>query len=785
MRSLRFIFAFSLLISLCLAAMTTQAGPYRVALTAKPGVIPVGQATLYLNITDAKGKPLDNLEVKVLAKMPGMDMGEREQRAVPVPGKPGSYSTRAAFAMAGAYDVTIKVAGPQGESTAHLSVQTGQDLAGTQTKTFNPATLVPWAVGLGLVLYVLYRVKGSGSQVRWREIFNRTTLGGLGLLAVMLAIAVYAVNTKRRAGSMTPLEAQGMEMNTPAPPGTLAVEVARVSRGPVSETIRYSGQAIGYTVQDVTPRGTGIITWMPYYVGDVVKKGEILARLDTSQLDPQLAERAAMANMAGQSVAVAATQYQAALAEVTQARAELSAKQGAEQEAEAMLDAAKQERESTKADLQVAQSDIDSAQAEVTSASAEEAYQQDELARSLQLFAKGALSRSELQQSQIALAKAKTELHHAQTLVIQAKSKAAAARANVRKGDSMVAAAMRRVQQARAGVRAAQAMISAKQSAADAAKQGIAKEQAGVAQARAGYASAAAQKGYASLKAELNGVITERIVGPGTLVNPGQAILRIAQVTPIRVQANIPLSDLGRVRVGQPARITLNGDSSVLVGTVRSVSPSVDPSSRTGIAEVLLANSDRRVLPGQFVSIEIRVGGTQEALSVPVAAVQHPPSASGEDKAFVWVAEPLGEPGRFSVRPASVKTGSTDGKSYEVKEGLTAGEWVVTTGAEALREGTEVTADVPKLAAAGPVIEVSASGFKPDVVTVDLGSAVTLTFIRRSEDGCGKEVVFPDLGIRKPLPLNEPVAITLNPAKSGELRFTCGMDMLKGKVVVR
>jgi multidrug efflux pump subunit AcrA (membrane-fusion protein) len=79
---------------------------------------------------------------------------------------------------------------------------------------------------------------------------------------------------------MTPLQAQGMEMNTPAPPGTLAVEVAPVKQGPIAEVIRYSGQAVGFTVQDVNPRGTGVITWMPYYVGDRVKKGEVLARLD-------------------------------------------------------------------------------------------------------------------------------------------------------------------------------------------------------------------------------------------------------------------------------------------------------------------------------------------------------------------------------------------------------------------------------------------------------------------------------------------------------------------------
>ena len=89
-----------------------------------------------------------------------------------------------------------------------------------------------------------------------------------------------------------------MEMNTPAPAGTTAVELATVRRGPIGETASYSGQAVGFVEQDVNARVTGAIVWMPYYVGDKVKKGQVLARLDTSQLDPELAERAAMTNMA-------------------------------------------------------------------------------------------------------------------------------------------------------------------------------------------------------------------------------------------------------------------------------------------------------------------------------------------------------------------------------------------------------------------------------------------------------------------------------------------------------
>ena len=56
--------------------------------------------------------------------------------------------------------------------------------------------------------------------------------------------------------------------------------------------------------------------------------------------------------------------------------------------------------------------------------------------------------------------------------------------------------------------------------------------------------------------------------------------------------------------------------------------------------------------------------------------------------------------------------------------------------------------------------------------------------MRTSETTCATEVVFASLNIRKALPLNEPVAIDFTPQKAGEIAFVCGMNMLKGRVVV-
>lgn len=75
-------------------------------------------------------------------------------------------------------------------------------------------------------------------------------------------------------------------------------------------------------------------------------------------------------------------------------------------------------------------------------------------------------------------------------------------------------------------------------------------------------------------------------------------------------------------------------------------------------------------------------------------------------------------------------------------------------------------------------------GYTPSKVTVQEGTPLRLTFLRKDYSGCTKEVVFPTLGIKRELPVNKPVVVDVPPQKPGEVPFQCGMAMLKGSVVV-
>jgi len=81
-------------------------------------------------------------------------------------------------------------------------------------------------------------------------------------------------------------------------------------------------------------------------------------------------------------------------------------------------------------------------------------------------------------------------------------------------------------------------------------------------------------------------------------------------------------------------------------------------------------------------------------------------------------------------------------------------------------------------------VTVSSNGFAPESIEVKKGQPVKLAFFRADADNCGGEVVFPKMNIKKELPIGKTVLVAFTPQESGKLAFTCGMNMMRGKIVV-
>jgi plastocyanin domain-containing protein len=76
-------------------------------------------------------------------------------------------------------------------------------------------------------------------------------------------------------------------------------------------------------------------------------------------------------------------------------------------------------------------------------------------------------------------------------------------------------------------------------------------------------------------------------------------------------------------------------------------------------------------------------------------------------------------------------------------------------------------------------------GYDPAEIQVEAGRPVRLLFDRQETSGCSEEIVIPDFQVRRFLPPNQTTAVEFTPERPGRYEFTCGMGMLRGRMIVR
>ncbi len=316
-------------------------------------------------------------------------------------------------------------------------------------------------------------------------------------------------------------------------------------------------------------------------------------------------------------------------------------------EAEAMATTAEANRRQMEADLVAARHGITQMERELAMVEAELAYAAGVRQRAERLVASGAISRQEY------------ENDRAMNLSLEARRDAA--RAKLEQAHAMEAAARM------------------KREAADSM----------VAQNAAAARTARIVRDYVTITAPGAGYVVKRLVAPGVLVQPGMAILKIAQIDRVRLQANVGERDVGAIRVGSPVSVTTLAGRT-LDARVTSVFPFVDPGSRTAVVEAIVDNRDRALLPGQYVTMQFVTGERAQALTVPRSAV----SRMG-GTARVWVARD------GQAQPRQVDVGLEEAQRVELTAGVKAGEQVVVRGAEGLYAGARISATAAPPSAGG------------------------------------------------------------------------------------
>jgi multidrug efflux pump subunit AcrA (membrane-fusion protein) len=504
-------------------------------------------------------------------------------------------------------------------------------------------------------------------------------------------------------------------------PAEVAVPVTlvTVARADMRQTYLLTGTL--RTDLDVTlgAKIPGRVATVAVREGDRVRPGQVVAQLETAQLEAQVnkslaamsAARARLAQARNGAVvkdSTAEAELQRAAANLDAARARLSQARSqaaiADTEAQAQLDTAEsalqwaREKQQTLKEgarqQERRQAEIAVEQAKVTMDEARGRYE-----RRRQLARDGAIADEEVDaaERQFRVAEAQyraaqaqrdlveegtrsTELRMAEEEVRQAEEKVRQARANLARrkiSEEEVQAAQSAVRQAEAAHAQAKAGMAQKKLTQD----DIRTAAAAVAQAEADVAFDRQQLADARITSPVAGVVVKRSVNPGEAIGAAAPLLRVVSARSVYFEGDVPERELPRLAVGLPVAVTVDAlPGRQFRGAVAEIIPVAEEGSRAFRVRVRVPASDKPLPVGGFARGTVTLDEKRGTLVVPREAVR---SEAGD--AFVY----RNRNGRAQRR--AVVVGIADAERVEIVSGLSPGDAVVGRGAANVADGDRLS----------------------------------------------------------------------------------------------
>jgi len=293
---------------------------------------------------------------------------------------------------------------------------------------------------------------------------------------------------------------------------------------------------------------------------------------------------------------------------------------------------------------------------------------------------------AELAGAEAAVRRSKEEIMRAQGDVERAKSAHAAIHAMysrlgaaAKQKEGLVA--QQEVDDAQAKDLGSEAQVSSAQAALNAAEQALEVAQATMKQY-------SAMTDYTRITAPFAGVVTIRYADTGSLIAAGTSsstqsmpVVRLAQISVLRLVVPIPESIAGQIRLGDPVKVHVQALNQDYVGKVSRFADALDPQTRTMETEIDFQNADGRLLPGMYVVATVAEGERKDALTVPLEAVE----MNGNAEGTVLLVNAQGV-----LEQRKVRLGVEGSTRIEVISGLNDGDRVVVGSRSEFREGMKV-----------------------------------------------------------------------------------------------
>ncbi len=475
--------------------------------------------------------------------------------------------------------------------------------------------------------------------------------------------------------------------------GAAEVQVVAATSRLITQSIQGVGDVSSPQVVEVSPITAGRIDTLTAREGDIVTPGELLLKIDPSDLQGAMLQqqanvadaraRLAQAKLTQNSTSVGVkSQIQLQKATLRSAKANLALTQ---QDYDAEVQGAQ-------AQVTTAQSGVTNAQAALTKENATLKNNQLTYDRSLNLFKQNFIASQDVDNAKTAVDVEKGSVGVAQAQLSAANAQLKVQQTNLSiaksKGLADIAAAKATVAESEANVKLAEANKSARPAYQENLNALQSEVNAAVDQLTQAQAKLADTEIYSTIK----GTVTARKADPGDLATPGSPVLEVQFLDWLYVTSTLPIDVGSQIQAGQIATITIDGlPGKTYTGPITNINPAADPQSRQFGVKVRLNNPDHVVRPGMYGRVTIVTSKVNASVVIPHEAVQT--SLAGASTVTV-----VDKSNVAHVR--KVTLGVSDDKGVQITSGVDPGDQVVVLTYNTLKDGQQVKISAPTAAPA-------------------------------------------------------------------------------------
>jgi len=193
-----------------------------------------------------------------------------------------------------------------------------------------------------------------------------------------------------------------------------------------------------------------------------------------------------------------------------------------------------------------------------------------------------------------------------------------------------------------------------------------------------------------TLRAPFDGIVSLKTISVGAYVKPGEELLTIVDINPIKVDFQVSEVYLKKLQVGQEIEVEVQGfPQNIYTAVIEAIDPVIESQGHSIKVRATIPNRNRDLKPGLFATIILRTETHQGAMIVPESAIE----TQGNQEYVYVVLDGV-------ARKAPVKTGERNGKDVEILTGLKPGLMVITAGQLSIQDGYPVTVvDLKKIKA--------------------------------------------------------------------------------------